>query len=121
MAPGPTAAAEEASLESYQWVARPVVIFADSPLDPRFVEQMGDFERRAADLSERDVVVLTDTDPGANGPLRRKLRPRGFQMILIGKDGGIKLRTPHPLEADALNRLIDRMPIRKREMQGGQN
>lgn len=108
-------------LESYQWTNRPVIVFADSARDPRFVEQMADFARRTADLGERDVVLLTDTDPAAKGPLRQKLRPRGFQLIMIGKDGEIKLRTPHPIEVDALNRHIDRMPMRKREMRGGQD
>lgn len=115
------AIAQEVALDSYQWTNRPVVIFADSPRDPRFVEQMADFARRTADLEERDVVLLTDTDPVAKGPLRQELRPRGFQLILIGKDGEIKLRTPHPIEVDALNRHIDRMPMRKREMRGGQD
>ncbi|MGB0412190.1 MAG: DUF4174 domain-containing protein [Pikeienuella sp.] len=115
-----TAIADE-TLASYQWTNRPVIIFADSPRDPRFVEQMADFATRTADIEERDVVLLTDTDPAAKGPLRKQLRPRGFQLILIGKDGQIKLRTPHPIEVDALNRHIDRMPMRKREMEGGQD
>jgi hypothetical protein len=111
----------EEVLETYQWTNRPIIIFADSPRDPRFVEQMADFGQRTDDLEERDVVLLTDTAPAAKGPLRQKLRPRGFQLILIGKDGEIKLRTPHPIEVDALIRHIDRMPLRKREMQGGQD
>ena len=115
-----SAAAEEVDLKSLEWVARPVVVFADSPRDPRFIEQMEDFASRQPELEERDVIVLTDTDPNAMGPLRKKLRPRGFNLILIGKDGGIKLRTPHPIEVDALNRHIDRMPMRRREMDGGQ-
>lgn len=114
-------AGAEDALDAYKWVNRPVVIFADSPRDPRFVEQIADVERRLPELEERDVVVLIDTDPDARGPLRQRLRPRGFQLILIGKEGEIKLRTPHPIEIDALNRHIDRMPIRKREMRGGQD
>ena len=114
-------AAAEDPLDAFKWEARPVVVFADSAKDPRFRRQMDDFARRAADLEERDVVLLTDTDPDAKGPLRERLRPRGFQLVLIGKDGEIKLRTPHPIEVDALNRHIDRMPLRKREMVGGQD
>ena len=37
------------------------------------------------------------------------------------KDGEIKLRRPHPITAEDLNRQIDRMPMRRREMNGGQS
>lgn len=111
------ASGEERSLDSYLWEARPVVVFADSPKDPRFVRQMENFSRRMADMKTRDVVLLTDTDPSADGPLREALRPTGFAMILIGKDGEIKLRAPHPMSVDALTRLIDRMPMRQQEIE----
>ena len=113
-------AAEDDPLAPYIWEARPVIVFADSTKDPRFIRQLADFERRAEELAERDVVLLTDADPAAMSALRKKLRPRGFQLVLVGKDGQIKLRTPHPIEVDALNRHIDRMPMRRREMKGGQ-
>ena len=67
-------------------------------------------------LQERDVVVLTDTDPDAHGPLRTKLRPRGFQLVLIGKDGGVKLRKPRPWTVRELSRTIDKMPLRQQEI-----
>lgn len=108
---------EERSLQSYLWEARPVVIFADSPKDPRFISQMEEFRQREAAIAERDIVLFTDTEPQAGGPLRKALRPRGFMMVLIGKDGEIKLRTPHPMDVDALTRLIDRMPLRQREIE----
>lgn len=115
-----SAAAEDDPLAPYLWEARPVIVFADSPKDPRFVEQIAGLEAAADELAERDVAILTDTDPAAAGPLRKRLRPRGFQILLIGKDGQIKNRWPHPVEAEFLNRQIDRMPMRRREMQGGQ-
>ena len=77
--------AEEADLDAYLWTARPVVVFADSDADPRFVEQMELLDRGASALEERDVVVITDTDPAARSAIRQKLRPRGFMLVLIGK------------------------------------
>lgn len=103
-------------LSQFVWEKRPIVVFADSPNDPRFGLQMEYLTERAADLAERDVVVLTDTDPEAMGPLRKKLRPRGFMMVLIGKDGGVKLRKPMPWSVRELNRSIDKMPMREREI-----
>lgn len=115
LAAGPLIAAE-GPLAAYLWEARPVVVFADSPKDPRYQRQMEDFSRREPDIAARDVVLLTDTDPAADGPLRQKLRPRGFMLVLIGKDGEIKLRRPHPMSVDALTRLIDRIPLRQQEI-----
>ena len=68
--------AQEATdpLAEYKWIARPLVIFADSSFDPRFVRQMEMLAEDPVALEERDVVVLTDTDPSVYGPLRERLR-----------------------------------------------
>ena len=118
---GAPALADDEPLEQYMWVARPVIVFADSDLDPRFQRQVAALAARPDDMAERDVVILLDTDPATDSALRRQFRPRGFQILLIGKDGQIKLRRPHPITAEDLNRQIDRMPLRRREMDGGQS
>jgi len=104
-------------LSDFLWHKRPVVVFADSPEDPRFHDQMERLAKRAADLLDRDVVVLTDTDPSARSDLRKKLRPRGFMLVLVGKDGGVKLRKPHPWTVRELTRTIDKFPSRLREVE----
>lgn len=104
------------TLEQFMWINRPIVVFADSPADPRYVQQIQFLTDRLGDLDERDVIVLTDTDPAAMSPLREKLRPRGFMMVLIGKDGGIKLRKPLPWSVREITRTIDKMPIRQQEV-----
>ncbi|KIC11496.1 hypothetical protein RA19_05485 [Leisingera sp. ANG-M1] len=107
----------DVALEDFQWVQRPVVVFADSPEDPRFHEQMERLMDGIEALKERDVVVLTDTDPAARSALRKKLRPRGFMLVLVGKDGGVKLRKPHPWTVRELSRTIDKFPERQREVE----
>ncbi|MEX0303696.1 MAG: DUF4174 domain-containing protein [Leisingera sp.] len=107
----------DAALEEFQWTHRPVVVFADSPEDPRFHEQMERLMDGIEALKERDVVVLTDTDPAAKSALRKKLRPRGFMLVLVGKDGGVKLRKPHPWTVRELSRTIDKFPERQREIE----
>lgn len=119
-APAP-AAANGDDVDAYRWEKRPVLIFADSDRDPRFEMQIAELLAAEDEMEERNVVILTDTDPDAAGPLRKRFRPRDFEILLIGKDGQIKLRRPHPLSAEDLNRQIDRMPMRRREMRGGQN
>ena len=106
-----------ATLDSFRWVARPIVVFADSPADPRFQQQIDLLQDDEAMLADRDVVVLTDTDPAAKSALRTKLRPRGFQMVLIDKDGGVKLRKPSPWTVREITRIIDQTPLRLREVE----
>ena len=103
-------------LSQFVWEKRPIIIFADSPADPNFGQQIEYLETRAQELLDRDVIVLTDTDPSGDSALRTKLRPRGFMLVLIGKDGGVKLRKPYPWDVRQLMRSIDSMPMRQREI-----
>jgi len=108
--------AVETNLNDFLWLKRPIVVFADTEADPRFQRQMELLEKRADALEARDVVVLVDTDPDALGPLRKQLRPRGFMLVLMGKDGGVKLRKPFPWDVRELSRAIDKMPMRRQEL-----
>ena len=83
-------------MSEFRWKKRPVVVFADSENDPAYLEQIDLLSARVEELLERDVVVLVDTDPAARSALRLKMRPRGFMLVIVGKDGGIKLRKPFP-------------------------
>ncbi|QGX97795.1 DUF4174 domain-containing protein [Roseovarius faecimaris] len=103
-------------LSEFVWINRPIVVLADSPQDPRFIQQMKFIEAELDELAERDVVVLTDTDPSANSALREALHPRGFMLVLIGKDGMIKLRKPVPWDVREISRVIDKMPMRQQEI-----
>ena len=47
---------------------------------------------------------------------KRPVRPRGFMLVLVGKDGGIKLRKPRPWDVREITRSIDKMTIRQREI-----
>jgi len=104
------------NLNEFVWVKRPIIVFADSPADPRYIQQMEFLNAQIDELAERDVVVLTDTDPSAKSALRDKLHPRGFMMVLIGKDGTIYLRKPLPWDVREISRTIDKMPMRKQEI-----
>lgn len=108
--------AKDVSLDEYLWVARPLLVFANSPADPLFIQQMQYLSRELDELAERDVVIITDTDPSAQTDVRTKLRPRSFMMALIGKDGQIKFRKPLPWSVRELTRSIDKMPIRQQEI-----
>ena len=113
---GPFVTQDSVDLAQFLWINRPIVVFADSPADPRFVEQMKFLEADLDALVQRDVVVLTDTDPAAKSALRTALRPRGFGLVLIDKDGEVKLRKPAPWSTREISRSIDKWPTRQQEI-----
>lgn len=107
--------ASEVVLADLLWVKRPLVVFADSPDDPNFVRQMQLLDRNASDLADRDVLVITDTDPAARSEIRLKLRPRGFSLVLMDKDGQAKLRKPLPWDVREITHAIDKFPLVRQE------
>lgn len=110
-----TAADDPPGLDDLQWVGRPLVVFADTPDDPKYVQQMAWLHADPAPLADRLVVILTDTDPAADGPLRQRLRPRGFGLVLIDTDGRVAHRRPLPATVREISNMIDRMPSRRQE------
>lgn len=108
--------AAEIDLDTFKWIKRPIVVFADTPADPRYIEQMRLLAERPDALEERDVVIITDTDPAARSSVRTRLRPRGFQLAIIGKDGSVSLRKPSPWDVREITRAIDKMPLRQDEL-----
>ncbi len=107
------AADAETTLAPYGWSARPILVFAAAG-DPRFARQRALFEAHAADLAERDNLVILDTTESS--ALRRRYRPGDFAVILIGKDGGEKFRSAEVVDPRVLDALIDTMPMRRNEM-----
>ncbi|MBK4215430.1 DUF4174 domain-containing protein [Paracoccus caeni] len=108
--------ASEAEPGAFMWEMRPVIVFADTPGDPAFREQMRMLEAGADALIERDVVVITDADPAANSAWRRQLHPRGFSLVIMDKDGQVKQRKPFPWDVREIGRAIDRFPLRRQEI-----
>ncbi len=107
---------KDTDLSAYQWTHRPVVVFANSTEDVNYQRQIKMLEREIESLIDRDVIILTDTTPKLATPLRDALRPRGFALILFGKDGQVKLRKPFPWSVRELSRVIDKMPMRRQEL-----
>ncbi|MBU2962380.1 DUF4174 domain-containing protein [Citreicella sp. C3M06] len=103
-------------LGEMRWQYRPVLLFAPSSDDPTYMRQMALFDAARAALAERDIVVLSDTEPKAASYLRQGFQPGGFRLVLVGKDGGVKLEQTEVLPPDALFAVIDRMPMRQREI-----
>ncbi|WP_410217537.1 DUF4174 domain-containing protein [Paracoccus sp. (in: a-proteobacteria)] len=97
------------TLDNLRWRARPVVVLGQGEVVD---QQMAALQAHAAELADRDVFVLTD-GPGA-APLRARVGD-GFVVMLIGKDGTVKLSERHPVDPTRLMDLIDSMPMRRKE------
>ena len=119
----------ETALDGYRWQNRLLLVFApdaDSALYRRQQEMLLVAERG---LNERDMVIIfvirdavstkgRPAAPVAAVDLRDAygVLPHEFRVVLIGKDGGVKLRQEEPISMADLFALIDSMPMRKQEM-----
>ncbi|GGH46432.1 hypothetical protein GCM10011341_06910 [Frigidibacter albus] len=108
--------AEGLSIDDFRWQKRLVLVFADSPDNPGFADQMRMLAEQPDELAMRDVVVIFDADPEAETEIRQKLRPRGFMLVLMDKDGQIAQRKPFPWTVREISRAIDKMPLRQEEL-----
>lgn len=110
--------AEGLTIEQFRWEKRLVIVLADSPDNPAFADQLRMLAERPEELVQRDAVVIVDANPEAASAIRRQLRPRGFMLVLMDKDGQIAQRKPFPWTVREITRAIDKMPLRQEELRG---
>lgn len=123
----------EAFMDTYRWHKRPVIVAAPDPSAPLVAAQRAALATTDAALSERDMVrieilgenVTTDGTPRPDISASRLRDQFGIGKtdalaLLVGKDGGVKIRRRAAITADELFATIDAMPMRRREM-GTQN
>ena len=111
-------------LAEFRWKNRVLLIIDTNNNLPVRDLQVNKFVSRNDEMEERDLVLLvctgkevldkdglkTDIDPD-------KISYGEFQgVILIGKDGGVKLRKKFIAEPKEIFDLIDQMPMRRAEM-----
>jgi hypothetical protein len=115
------------TLEELRDHRRVLLIFAASREDARFKAQVATMQSHVADAEERDLIVLESPLRGEPSgaiqladmdSVRRRFRVgrEEFVVLLVGKDGGEKLRSDTPIEFDKLRATIDAMPMRQDEM-----
>lgn len=110
------AASEADPLARYRGTARVLVAVAPDIADPSLILQRRLFAAMGADARDRDLVFVEAV--GRSGEaLGQALgcEPGAFMAVLVGKDGGAKLRSPIPLGGDRLVPVIDAMPMRQDE------
>ena len=122
-------ASDTIDLGGYQWKHRIVLVFAESDERPEFRGFMASWSREQEGVKDRDLVVfetlIKGTSRGPSGlltpaqadDLRKRFATAGepFEVVLIGKDGAVKLRSGSTSTAQIFE-LIDNMPMRRDEM-----
>jgi hypothetical protein len=128
---GEKASVADLDLDSLRWKNRVLVLFSPSESDASFQLQKQGLASSAQGVLERDLMVLEISEQGQSRAgnqllseksvqdIRKRLGVVGgsFQVLLIGKDGGVKLRSTEPVSTKDLFGLIDSMPMRQEEME----
>jgi hypothetical protein len=114
-------AAASTSISAMKWDKRVLLVSAPDAHDPSLDHQRRIIAGWRTGAEERDLAVVEvvgDRVAGASdlaATLRQRYRlpAAGFAVILIGKDGGAKLRETRPISAATLEETIDAMPMRR--------
>ena len=117
-------------LTQFQWKNRLLLIFAPDVNDEFFQKLQGEIIAQKAGVEDRDLVVFeifergqsrmntAHLDQEAVDSIRKRLAaPQStFRVILIGKDGGMKLERDDQVGLEEIFERIDSMLMRKNEM-----
>jgi hypothetical protein len=117
-------------LKDYQWKNRLILVFSPSPEDPGYRALEKEIVDQAEEIIDRDLLVFhiletgeiklgeSSLRTGAGDYLRESfsISSGTLTVLLIGKDGGVKLRRKGGVKLDEIFSLIDTMPMRQREM-----
>ena len=105
------------NLDKYLWKNRVVIIFDSNAKSLAIEKQLKAFEPFSNEFKDRDMVILVPVKREREALLERfALKNDYCGLILIGKDGGIKLREKRIVAPKILFNLIDTMPMRKAEL-----
>lgn len=121
-----------ADLGQYVWKNRLLFLFSPSPEAPAYRALNDELRRNPDGVRDRDLLVFRILEQGpslvgsqemspqeAEELRRRFVVSRGaFTVVLVGKDGTVKLKREGPTALKDIFGLIDSMPMRRQEMEG---
>jgi hypothetical protein len=116
-------------LEQHRWDYRLLLIHVDELESENYKNQMSILNKELAGLEERKIRVYTfwkDRYRVGFEETEWKMADKefagvtipdsGFEVILRGLDGGVKLRQDSVIDTETLFARIDSMPMRRQEM-----
>jgi len=116
---------ETLDLSQFRWKNRLLFIFAPDSKHPHFERLQQSLKTQREQIAERDLIIFEILESGSSVKNSESLEPsiaqtlwqkfelsRGdFAVILIGKDGGIKLNRQAQTDLKDIFGLIDSMPM----------
>jgi hypothetical protein len=114
------ALAASPTISQMKWERRVLIVAAPSAKDVSLAEQRRILAGWKSNATARDLTIVEVVGDQVHGAadsaaqIRHKYHlPATFTTILIGKDGGEKLRSAKPFPAAVLEQTIDAMPMRR--------
>ena len=118
------------NLSSHQWNDRLIIILVKDQSNQMLKNQFSELKKSVDGLEDRRIIVYQSQPEKyqkglgngnkweASGEIYKRLKESDseFEIVLIGLDGGIKLRKRELLKCEELFRVIDQMPMRRSEM-----
>ena len=108
-------------LAQYLWKRRVVLSFSAAESTPERISLLKQIEQYQCEFDDRQMVHI-DLIAGSSDHLllsrQLSLPDMDFNLVLLGKDGDVKLLTSQP-SLEKLLTLIDTMPMRQRELRIG--
>lgn len=118
-------------LTQFQWKNRLLFLFAPDASNSLFNKLQSEIASQSHEIEDRDLVIFEILERGPSRmntmPLDRQtsnsirdhfgVPQRLFTLILVGKDGGVKLKRNERVNLTDVFGLIDSMPMRQNEIQ----
>lgn len=98
---------------------RKVLVFHNAAGQQLLKSQLNELEAAQDGFRERDIEIESIAASAQNAGKWKKWQvdsSEAFTFILVGRDGGEKLRSTEVVKVSKLFGLIDAMPMRRREM-----
>jgi len=126
--------AQITSLDDFQWKNRLLIIYLADQKSAQLKKQLDEIEQIEKGYKERDLKIILlknqkveiwKSNKNHNLQFNQIIKEldidesKYYQNLLIGKDGGVKLRSNSPISNVNLFNTIDAMPMRQREMKDG--
>lgn len=123
--------AQQNPLSKYQWDNRVLIIYSNDDGENKLQEQKSKYTLSKDEYNERDLLIFHLSDNQFHN-LTEKLsegisisalktflsikKEDEFKVVLVGKDGRIKLKSEQVISNQKLFSTIDAMPMRRNEM-----
>jgi hypothetical protein len=107
-------------LRDYLWTNRVIITFSTSESTPERLLLIKQIAQYPCEFRKRDLVhidLISGSVDYQSLSQRFAMEGKDFKLVLIGKDGKIKLLTT-AVALEDIFALIDTMPMRKKEMRG---